>query len=75
MASSRKPALSLLRGAIQNIGGDTINARRVDLLVGLHVEVFEVAAADEFDVTLVNDDLKVALDLLRSLLFPTPVAP
>ncbi|MEM1427268.1 MAG: guanylate kinase [Cyanobacteria bacterium P01_H01_bin.130] len=35
----------------------------------------EVEAANEFDITLVNDNLKVALDLLRSLLFPTPVAP
>ena len=35
----------------------------------------EVEAASEFDITLVNDDLKVALDLLRSLLFPTPVSP
>lgn len=32
----------------------------------------EVAAADEFDVTVVNDNLAVTLDVLRSLLFPTP---
>lgn len=32
----------------------------------------EIDAADEFDVQLVNDDLQVALELLRSLLFPTP---
>lgn len=32
----------------------------------------EVDAADEFNVTVVNDELPAALDLLRSLLFPTP---